>query len=206
LLEIAMRNQEATLSSPLVLHLGQALLRLSDEEFYRFCQLHRDLRFERTRNGDLIVMPPTGGETGRRNTSLTAQLANWSEVDGTGIAFDSSTGFRLPLGGERSPDVSWVRLERWEALTPEQRDQFPPLAPDFVVELRSKTDSLDELRAKMAEYIDNGVRLGWLLDPSTQTAWIYTGDGGVTKVDAPETLSGDPVLPGFTLQLVKIWQ
>lgn len=201
-----MRDPDAMLSSPLVLHLGQALLRLSDDEFYRFCQLHRDLRFERTRNGDLIVMPPTGGETGRRNTSLTAQLANWSDTDGRGVTFDSSTGFRLPLGGERSPDVSWVRQERWDALTPEQRKQFPPLAPDFVIELRSESDSLDELKAKMAEYIENGVRLGWLLDPSTRTAWIYTGDGEVRTLEAPETLSGEPVLPGFTLRLAKVWQ
>jgi Uma2 family endonuclease len=186
--------------------LGEALVRLSNEEFYRFCQLHRDLRFERTRNGDLIVMPPTGGETGRRNSSLTAQLVTWSESDGSGITFDSSTGFRLPLGGERSPDASWVRVERWEGLTAAQRKQFPPLAPDFVVELRSESDSLEELKAKMAEYIENGVHLGWLLDPSTRTAWVYSGDGEVREIDSPNMLAGDPVLPGFVLRLERIWQ
>ena len=201
-----MHKAEAMLTSPLVLHFGEALVRLSDDEFFRFCQLHRDLRFERTRNGDLIIMPPTGGETGRRNTSLTVQLANWSDTDGTGVTFDSSTGFRLPLGGDRSPDASWIRRERWDALTAEQRKRFPPLAPDFVIELRSESDTLDDLKAKMSEYIENGVRLGWLLDPSTRIAWVYTGDGKITQVDAPESLSGDPVLPGFVLRLEPIWQ
>jgi Uma2 family endonuclease len=200
-----MQSESMVLASPLVLHFGDAIARLTDEEFFQFCQLHRDLRLERTRNGDLIVRPPTGGETGRRNISLSAQLENWSDADGTGIAFDSSTGFRLPLGGDRSPDAAWVLQERWDRLSAEQRASFPPLAPDFVVELRSKSDSLDDLKAKMVEYIDNGVRLGWLLDPSTRTTWVYGDDGAVVKIEEAETLSGDPVLPGFVLRLKKIW-
>jgi Uma2 family endonuclease len=200
-----MRDEIESLTSPLVLHLGEGLVRLSDDEFYRFCQLHRDLRFERTRDGDLIVMPPTGGKTGRRNTSLTAQLATWSELDGSGVAFDSSTGFRLPLGGDRSPDASWVRRGRWEALTSEEREQFPPLAPDFVVELRSKSDSVDDLKVKMREYVRNGVRLGWLIDPYSRTVWVYRPKRRVERLDAPSTLSGDPELLGFELRLDQIW-
>jgi Uma2 family endonuclease len=192
-----MSTEQTSLPSPLV--------RFSDEEFFQFCQRHRDLRIERTSTGDLIVVPPTGGRTGRRNFLLVAQLAAWCDTDGTGVAFDSSTGFRLPLGGERSPDASWVRRDRWDALTDEEREQFPPLAPDFVVELRSKSDNLESLKEKMDEYMRNGVRLGWLIDPYGRTVWVYRPDNPVETLDTPVRLSGDPELPGFDLTLDALW-
>jgi Uma2 family endonuclease len=136
------------------------IIDLTDEQFYKLCQLNRDIRLERSAGGELIVMPPTCGETGNRNIKLAARLENWAEKDGTGVAFDSSTGFKLPNGANRSPDAAWVRLDRWRALFRQQRTSFPPLVPDFVVELRSATDSLKPLQEKMQEYIDNGVRLG----------------------------------------------
>jgi Uma2 family endonuclease len=139
-----MSTNHHTVTEPIVLHMGSTLTRLSDDEFYEFCQLNRDLRIERTSAGDLIIMPPTGGKTGRRNISLTTQLANWSEAEGTGVVFDSSTGFRLANGAKRSPDTSWLLKTRWEALTDKEQEEFPPLALDFVVELRSKSDSLEE--------------------------------------------------------------
>jgi Uma2 family endonuclease len=148
---------------PIVLHMGPLLSRLTDDEFFDFCQLNRELRIERTSDGDLIILPPTGGKTGRRNVSLATQLENWSVADGTGVTFDSSTGFRLDNGAKRSPDASWVLKSRWDALTDDEQDEFPPLAPDFVVELRSRSDSVEDLKVKMAEYIANGVRLAWLL-------------------------------------------
>ena len=141
------------------------IIHLDDDQFYQLCQANRDVKFERNTKGELIVMPPTGGETGNRNIELAFQLQAWSRQNKLGIAFDSSTGFKLPNGAYRSPDAAWVRLDRWEALTPEQRRRFPPLAPDFVIELRSLTDDLKPLQEKMQEYRDNGVRLGWLIDP-----------------------------------------
>jgi Uma2 family endonuclease len=194
-----------TTSEPLVLHMGPTLARLSDDEFYEFCRLNSDLRLERTSDGDLIVMPPTGGETGRRNAVLTAQLVVWSLADGTGVAFDSSTGFRLPNGAKRSPDSSWVVLERWNELTEDDRAKFPPLAPDFVAEIRSKSDPLDDVQDKMREYVENGVRLGWLLDPETQRVWIYRPGIEAEVLESPQMVSGDPVLPGFVLKLDTIW-
>ncbi|NEU77200.1 Uma2 family endonuclease, partial [Hassallia byssoidea VB512170] len=140
------------------------VLELTDEQFFQLCQANRDLRFERTATGELIIMPPTGGETGNRNGRLNQQLFNWADADNTGIAFDSSGGFKLPNGADRSPDASWIKLERWNALTQEQQTRFLPLCPDFVVELLSPTDSLRETQEKMREYRDNGARLGWLIN------------------------------------------
>ena len=199
-------DQATALTPPIVLHLGPVLTRLSDSEFFELCQLNREWRIERTAIGDLIIRPPTGGNTGRRNLSLSAQLSTWSEADGTGVGFDSSTGFRLPNGAERSPDASWVRNERWDALEESEREQFPPLAPDFVAELRSRTDSLDSLQEKMTEYVDHGVRLGWLIDPYSYTVWVYRPGAPVEKLDSPTTVSADPELPGFVLRLEPIWR
>lgn len=139
-------------------------IRLTDEQFFQLCQSNQDLRFEKTAKGELIVMPPTGGETGNRNGRLTQQLFNWSDTDESGIAFDSSTGFKLPNGADRSPDAAWIRKERWDALTPEDKTRFLPLCPDFVVEILSPSDRLETAQAKMQEYIENGARLGWLLN------------------------------------------
>lgn len=165
-------------SESVVLHFGPVLQRISDDEFFEFCQLNPEWRIELTSEGDLIIMPPTGGLTGQRNFALTRVFGNWVEQDGTGVGFDSSTGFTLPNGAKRSPDLAWVRRERWEALTPAEQAVFPPLCPDFVAELRSRSDSSKALQAKMEEYIENGAQLGWLFDlksgASTSTAHTRT--------------------------------
>jgi Uma2 family endonuclease len=180
-------------------------IHLTDEQFYQLCQANRDVRFERTAEGELIVMPPTGGETGNRNSEMNFQLRAWNKQSRLGKVFDSSTGFKLPNGADRSPDAAWVRLERWEALTPEQRQKFPPLAPDFVIELRSATDELKPLQAKMQEYRDRGVRLGWLLDPQRRIVEIYRIGTDVEVIQSPTTLSGEDVLPGFVMDLSEIF-
>jgi Uma2 family endonuclease len=191
-------------NSPLVLHL-QPIINLTDEQFFEFCQINRDLRIERTTTGEILIMPPTGSETGNRNFKLIQQLANWTDADGTGIGFDSSTGFKLPNGAERSPDAAWVKLERWNALTPEQQKKFAPICPEFVVELRSASDSLEPLKTKMQEYIDNGVLLGWLIDRKNRQVYIYRPGVAVECLGNPASVSGESVLPGFVLDLSKIW-
>ena len=189
---------------PLVLHLHPAI-ELTPEAFFEICQLNRDLRLERTETGELVIMPPTGSETGGRNFRLLGQLYNWTEGDGTGIGFDSSTGFTLPNGAEISPDAAWIKLERWDALTPEQQEKFAPIAPDFVVELRSASDTLKPLQNKMQQYIDNGVQLGWLIDRKQRRVYIYRPGNPVDCLNHPAAVSGDPILPGFVLDLSKIW-
>lgn len=179
---------------------------LTDEQFFRLCQDNPELRFELTAQGELIVMPPTGSETGWRNSKFNQRLANWTEVNGEGLAFDSSTGFILSNGAKRSPDAAWVRRERWRALTPEQRREFAPLCPDFVMELRSPTDSLFALQEKMQEYIDNGARLGWLIDPIEKRVFVYRPGQPAEALDNPTSLEGDPVLPGFVLSVQELWE
>ncbi len=181
-------------------------LEMDDDQFFEFCQVNRELRIERTSEGEIIVMPPTGGETGKRNLSIGGQLWSWVEQDGTGVGFDSSTGFKLPNGAERSPDASWIKLERWEALTPQQREKFAPICPDFVIELRSPSDRVKDLKNKMEEYMDNGARLGWLIDPNSRQVYIYRPGVDVEQLDNPATVKGDEsVVPGFVLKLGKIW-
>ena len=177
---------------------------LTDEQFFDLCQRNRDYRFERTASGELLIMSPTGSATGNYNGRLTQRLFNWADTNNLGIAFDSSTGFKLPNGADRSPDASWVRRERWEALTPEQRKKFAPICPDFVVELRSETDSLKEFQDKMREYIENGAKLGWLIDRKNQRVEIYRSGQDVEILQSPVTLSGEDVLPGFVLDLTGI--
>lgn len=189
----------ATLSSPLTLSID-----LTDDQFFQLCQKNRDFRFERTANGDLIVMAPTGGETSHRNIELSYQLQAWSRQNNLGKAFDSNGGFKLPNGSDRSPNASWVKKERWDALTPEQREKFLPLCPDFVVELCSQSDSLTTLQDKMKEYLDNGICLGWLIDRKNQRVEIYRPGQNVEILDSPQTLSGEDVLPGFVLDLSPI--
>jgi Uma2 family endonuclease len=190
---------------PLVLHLGPLLRRMSDREFYDFCRSHPDLRIERSSEGDLIVMPPAGGGSGARNFSLAVAFGQWVDADGTGIGFDSSTGFILPNGAERSPDLAWVRRSRWDALTEDEKERFPPLCPDFVAELRSRSDALAALQAKLQEYIDNGARLGWLIDPLERKVYVYRPQAQAQCLEDPGTISGDPVLPGFVLDLSRLW-
>jgi len=181
------------------------LFEMNDEQFEEFCRLNRDLRIEMTAEGDLIIMPPTFSRTGNRNFKLTQQLANWTDADGTGVGFDSSALFLLPNGAKRSPDASWVSKSRLASLTEEQRAKFLPLCPDFVVELRSSSDSLAELQEKMREYMDNGARLGWLLDPTTRSVYLYHSDGTVEEIKNAERVEGEPPLAGFVLNLQGIW-
>lgn len=186
----------------LVLNLSPTI-ELTDEQFFQLCVNNRDLRLERTAQGELIIMPPTGWESGNRNSKLTARLEIWADADGTGLAFDSSTGYKLSNGANRSPDASWIRKERIEALKPNP-DRFMPLDPDFAVELRSATDALESLQSKMEEYIKCDVRLGWLIDPQNQRVEIYRLGQGVEVLQSPTSLSGEDVLPGFALDLAGI--
>ena len=179
--------------------------RLSERRFVQLCQANPELHLERSAQGELIVMSPTGSETGLRNTQLTGQLWWWNEQRGLGEVFDSSTGFHLPNGADRSPDAAWVSRERWFALTAAQRRRFAPLCPDFVAELRSPSDNLESLQAKMREYLANGVRLGWLIDTETQCVEIYRPEQPTEVSEGPETLNGEDVLPGFVLRLERIW-
>ena len=178
---------------------------INADNFFEFCQLNSHLRIERNATGKLIIMPLTGSETGNRNLKLTQQLANWTDRDGRGIEFDSSAGFVLPNGATRSPDASWIELSRWNSLSTEQKSKFAPICPDFVVELKSPSDSLEILQEKMQEYIDNGASLGWLIDRSAKQVYIYIPDAEVKCLNNPSTLTGDPLLSGFILDLTKIW-
>ena len=194
-------EQEAPFAVALDLH----SVPLTDEQFYQLCQDNEDLCLELTAEGELIIMAPTGGTTGSRNAEITFQLRGWAKKDGTGLSFDSSTMFCLPNGAKRSPDGAWVRRERWDALTERERESFVPLCPDFVLELRSATDSLRFLRDKMQEYISNGAQLGLLIDPKSKRVFVYRADQPAESFDNPETISCDPVLPGFVLDLREIW-
>lgn len=189
---------------PIHLHMG-AELRLSDDELFRLCQLNRELRIERAANGDLEIMTPVGSEGSSRNAELTFALVRWSREDGTGVAFDSSAGFLLDSGAMRSPDASWLRRERWERLTDEQRRKFPPVCPDFVAELRSPSDGLPQLQAKMREWIDNGARLGWLIDPESRTVHVFRPGKPPEVLEKPARVSAEPELPGFELELAAIF-
>ncbi len=181
-------------------------LHVTQEQFEALAVANQDLRLERTAEGELIVNPPTGGESGKRNLNISTQLGNWFEAnEELGEAFDSSTGFRLPSGADRSPDASWVSRERWQALTSQQRRGFVPLVPDFVIELRSESDSLPKLQAKMQEYIDNGAQLGWLIDPQNRRVEIYRQGEEVKVLENPSELSGEDVLPGFIIYLRRLW-
>lgn len=191
-------------NTPLMVQMSP-VIEMTDDQFFELCQLNRDLRIERTAKGELIIMPPAGSETGNRNSKLIQQLANWTDKDGTGIEFDSSSGFTLPNGATRSPDAAWIKLERWNALPPEQQIKFAPICPDFVVELRSPSDTLQSLKDKLQEYIDNGVALGWLIDRQNRQVYIYRPQQAVVCLDNPSTLSGESLLPGFVLDLSKIW-
>ncbi|HZR98266.1 MAG TPA: Uma2 family endonuclease [Chloroflexota bacterium] len=189
---------------PLVLRLRPAL-DLTEDQFFALCQLNRDLRLERTAEGELLIMPPTGWEAGHRNFEISRQLANWAMADGTGYGCDSSTGFRLPNGAVRAPDAAWLPNERLASFSAHERERFLPVCPDFVLELWSPTDRLCDVQDKMKEYLANGARLGWLLYPPERRVYVYRPGVPVEQRDNPATLSGDPVLPGFVLDLRQIW-
>ncbi len=188
----------------LTLNLHNAI-ELTDERFEQICQSNRDLRFERTSIGELVVMSPAGSETGRQNWGLAGQLWIWHQQTLLGVGFDSSAGFTLPNGAIRSPDLSWIKQERWDTLNTAQKRKFAPICPDFVVELCSPSDRLVEVQAKMQEYLDNGTRLGWLIDPESKSAQIYRQNQRVEVQNAPNSLSGEDILPGFELDLQEIW-
>ncbi|GAA6623278.1 Uma2 family endonuclease [Scytonema sp. NUACC26] len=193
------------LSSPIFLQMPSDL-HMTDEQFFQFCQVNRNLRIERNQYGEISIMSPAGGKTGNRNFNLALQLGFWAEQDGTGLCFDSSTGFKLSTGAERSPDVSWMKLERWNSLSEEQQEKFSPICPDFVVELRSPSDNLKPLKEKMEEYMrEPGIQLGWLIDRKNRKVYIYRPGMPEECLDNPATVSGDSVLPGFVLDMSKVW-
>jgi len=190
---------------PIVLDFRDVLEKISDDEFERFCRHNPDVEIELTTEGELIIMPPTGGKTGIRNFSLIGYFYNWVEKNQSGVGFDSSTVFKLPNGAKRSPDLAWIKNERWESLTAEEQEKFPPLCPDFVVELRSPSDSIKNLQAKMDEYIENGASLGWLIDPLERKIYVYRSDSEMEILENPDTVSGEPLLKNFSLKMKKIW-
>ena len=174
---------------------------LTDEQFYQLCQDNENWQLERTAQGELIIMPPVGGISGKRESDLNADLVIWNRQTQLGQVFSSSTIFTLPSGAKRSADVAWVKSDRWESLTLEEQEKFPPLCPDFVIEFRSRTDSLNQLQEKMQEYLDSGLQLGWLINPQAQEVEIYRPNQVVEIVQLPTTLSGEKVLPGFILDI-----
>ena len=179
--------------------------KVTHEQFKELAIANRDVRLERSAIGELIIMAPTGSETGNRNLGIEAQLWLWNRQTKLGIAFNSSTGFHLPNGADRSPDASWIQLERWEALTAEEKQGFAPICPDFVVELRSASDNMKILREKMQEYIENGATLGWLIDRKNRKVEVYRQGFDVEILDNPNSLSGEGVLPEFILDLAEVW-
>ncbi|MBV5262221.1 Uma2 family endonuclease [Synechococcus moorigangaii CMS01] len=182
-----------------------AIATMGKAEFYAFCQANPELRIEQTATGEVVIMSPATSDTGNRNFNLAIQLGIWAEKDGTGLGFDSSAGFTLPNGAIRSPDAAWVCREKWDNLSDEEKNSFAPICPDFVIELRSKSDSLKMLQAKMVEYIENGVALAWLIDRQNRTVHIYRPQQTPQILENPETVSADPELQGFILSLAKIW-
>lgn len=180
-------------------------LRLTATQFGQLCSDNRDLRLELTSEGELIVMPPAGSKTGLLNARINQRLANWADTDLTGVCFDSSTGFSLPNGATYSPDSAWISRDRWDALTAEEQEGFAPLCPDFVMELRSHSDSLSRLRNKMLEYIENGAILAWLIDPVHRRVWIYRPGNEPEVLENPEIVSGEPLLRGLLLNLRELW-
>ena len=189
---------------PIVLRLSP-LIELTEEQFAEFCSLNRELHIERTATGELEIMAPAFSQTGNRHSKITSQLEIWTSHDGSGLTFAPPAGFTLPNGAIREPDTSWVTKSRLAALSPQDRDRFIPICPDFVLELRSDTDRLSVLHAKMQEYIDNGARLGLLIDPQDRIVYIYRPGQEVETLENPETVSADPILPGFTLDLREVW-
>ena len=190
---------------PTVLKLSP-VLELTDDQLLRLCSLNDALRIELNAKGELEILPPANPHTSIQNADLTSGLVVWARADGTGLGFDATAGFTLPNGAVRSPDASWIRKERWAELSEEEKRKFARIVPDFAVELRSPSDRLGYVQAKMQEYMDNGVRLGWLIDPFQRRVHVYRPGAAVKVLEGPETLSGDPELPGFSLDLKPIWE
>lgn len=189
---------------PITLRL-RPVIHLTSDHLLELSAINEGLKFELSAEGDLIVMPPPGGRTSDRNSEINFQLRGWAKRDGTGVAYDSSGGFDLPDGATLGPDGAWVLKSRLEPISLEQQEKALPLCPDFVLELRSPSDRLPPLQRKMRQYLANGARLGWLIDPYTKQVEVYRPDTPVERLDHPATISGDPVLPGFVLDLQEIW-
>jgi Uma2 family endonuclease len=196
-------NNAASIDLPI--DLSALTTQMSEAEFYAFCRTNPHLRIERNADGAVTVMPPAFADTGNRNIKIAAQIENWSEANGSGEAFDSSAGFTLPNGATRSPDAAWIQADRWNALTPEQQASFAPIAPDFVIELRSSSDTLKSLQEKLAEYMANGVRLGLLVDRKQRTVHVYRSGQAPMILEDPAIVSCDPEMPGLVLKMAKIW-
>ena len=194
---------DATLSDALIVNLRS--LRVTHQQFFQLCKDNPELRLELTAQGELIAMSPTGSKTGLRNTVIIRQLAEWAKRDGNGVTFDSSAGFTLPNGAQRSPDASWLRKARWQALSPEEQESFAPLCPDFVVELRSPSDAVEVVQSKMSEYLDNGAELGWLFDPQTKRVYVYRPGTEVECLENPAKVEGDSPVEGFILDADEVW-
>lgn len=189
------------MSDPIEFHFGG----LTDEQFENLCRNHGDMKFELNKKGDLIILPPTSPEAGWKNSELTTEVSIWSRKDKTGIVFDSSTMFTLPNGAKRSPDVSWMTKEKYNSLSDEEKRTFSKIVPDFVIELRSPTDNLKPIQNKMKEYIENGVKLSWLIDPNEKTVHIYRENGKIEILENPKTVSGEDVLRNFVLNVSQLW-
>ena len=190
--------------SAIVLNL-KPFVDLNDDQFYQLCQNHREIKFERTAQGELVIMTPVGGEGGNLEAELIGDLVFWNRRTQLGKVFSSSTGFKLPNGANRSPDAAWMEMGRWNQLTPEQQQKFPPICPDFVIELRSQSDALEPLQQKMQEYIDNGLRLGWLINPQDRQVEIYRINQPKQVLQNPMQIDGEDVLPGFVFNLFLLW-
>jgi Uma2 family endonuclease len=179
-------------------------LGLTDDQFLRLCSDNRDFRIEMSAHGELIIMPPPGSKTGKRSSKIVQRLANWTDQDGTGVCFATDTGFTLPNSAKRGPDAAWMSNERWNVIPDEQQEKLAPVCPDFVIELRSPSDHLSDVKEKMEEYIANGAKLGWLLDPFDNCAIIYRPGQAPERIEKPTVLNGDPVLPGFEFDFREI--
>lgn len=204
---MAQTNVKTNIYSTVMLNIPTTItLKISHEQFLDLALANRDLQLERNATGELIIMPPTGSYTGKINFDIAGQLWFWNRQTKLGEAFDSSTGFHLPNGSDRSPDAAWIKQEKWDTLSLEQKESFAPICPDFVLELRSKTDSLEKLQSKMREYIENGASLGWLIDQKNQRVEIYRPGKDVEILEHPTSLSGEDILPGFILDLTELWK
>jgi len=190
---------------PIVLNFQDVLEKMNDDEFEKFCRHNPDVEIELTKEGELVIMPPTGGQTGIRNFSLIGYFFNWLEKDKSGVGFDSSTVFVLPNGAKLSPDLAWAKNEKWNALSDEEKQKFPSFCPDFVVELCSPSDSIVNLQNKMMEYIENGASLGWLIDPFEKKVYVYRQNEEAEILDNPSKVSGEPLLKKFVLNVKKLW-
>lgn len=181
------------------------IIEITDDRFYELCHSNPDVKFERNAKGEIIIMSPTGGETGVRNSEINGDFVIWNRETKLGVVLDSSTCFKLPNNAVRSPDVSWIKKERWEALTPEERKKIPPIAPDFVLELMSPTDTLKETQTKMEEYMENQVKLGWLIQQESRRVEIYRQGKDVEFLTSPSSLSAENILPGFVFNPNLYW-